>query len=264
MKTQRTLVVISLVLGLGPAACQGKLDTGLADLSDAGQGGSSTLGGHSSAIGGAAGGAVVGTAGGATTGPVAPLDASPDGPSVSDGGCPAGIYVYYSAPGCGAEARPRCDTDSPDAICAAIVYYCACDGVTTTSGSCGGVSNTPYLYAGACKSDSGSARSYAGIFLPTGSMAVGREYHTATLLPSGKVLISGGWVHGAGDATAEVASAELYDPGTGTFTATGSMNFARDEHTATLLTNGLVLIAGGVASAEVYDPGPEPSPSLAA
>ena len=57
-----------------------------------------------------------------------------------------------------------------------------------------------------------------------------------------------------------LASAELYNPATGTFTATGSMTTARYCHTATLLNNGMVLIAGGanstgaLASAELYDP----------
>ena len=56
------------------------------------------------------------------------------------------------------------------------------------------------------------------------------------------------------------ASAELYDPASGTWTATGSLTTARDCHTATLLPNGKVLVAGGLtmaailASAELYDP----------
>ena len=62
-------------------------------------------------------------------------------------------------------------------------------------------------------------------------------------------------------AAATLASAELYDPASGTWTATGSLATARCDHTATLLPNGKVLVAGGVdssdgslASAELYDP----------
>ena len=54
-----------------------------------------------------------------------------------------------------------------------------------------------------------------------------------------------------------LASAELYDPKTGTFTATGSMTTGRNGQTATLLAEGRVLIIGGIpglASAELYDP----------
>ena len=98
-------------------------------------------------------------------------------------------------------------------------------------------------------------------FSLTGAMAVGRGLHTATLLADGRVLIAGGgaasWVSASGSG----ALAELYDPKTGTFTPTGSMSTAREDHTATLLADGRVLIAGGndtgehtVASAELYDP----------
>jgi hypothetical protein len=97
-----------------------------------------------------------------------------------------------------------------------------------------------------------------GAFTPTGSMTGPRTSHTATLLPSGQVLIVGGV-----DASNYfvLAGAELYDPSAGTFAPTGSMAVARGEHTATLLGNGKVLIAGGydsdedsLASAELYDP----------
>jgi hypothetical protein len=50
------------------------------------------------------------------------------------------------------------------------------------------------------------------------------------------------------------ASAELYDPASGSWTTTGSLNTARYDHTATLLANGMVLVAGSDASAELYDP----------
>jgi hypothetical protein len=104
-----------------------------------------------------------------------------------------------------------------------------------------------------------------GIFTPTGSMAAPRFNHTATLLPNGKVLIAGG----AGGRYPNgnylpAASAELYDPFLGTFTSTGRMATPRFNHTATLLPNGRVLIAGGASDispngnyqrdAELYDP----------
>jgi hypothetical protein len=101
-----------------------------------------------------------------------------------------------------------------------------------------------------------------GLFIPTGSMvAAPREYHTATLLPNGKVLIVGGYDYYANGAQ---ASAELYDPATGKFSQTGSMAVGRFSHTATLLPNGKVLVtgsgnfdfagAGFDSSAELYDP----------
>ena len=91
----------------------------------------------------------------------------------------------------------------------------------------------------------------------TGAMIQARTWHTATLLPNGRVLVVGG---GNGDSTFD--SAELYDPTTRSWTATGSMAQGRQDHTATLLRDGRVLVAGGsdakgatVASAELYDPG---------
>ena len=81
-------------------------------------------------------------------------------------------------------------------------------------------------------------------------MVEARAYHTATLLLDGTVLVTGG---GEGDGA---RSAEVYDPGTRTWTATGSMIEARAEFIAALLPNGKVLVAGGDGDggAELYDP----------
>jgi Galactose oxidase, central domain len=95
-------------------------------------------------------------------------------------------------------------------------------------------------------------------FSPTGNMVTARFQHTATLLPDGKVLIAGGGTNTLNERTNPTATAELYDPNTGTFTATGAMVSARYAHTATMLQSGRVLITGGitsgVVSAEYYDP----------
>ena len=74
------------------------------------------------------------------------------------------------------------------------------------------------------------------------------------------MLIAGGRIFGSLSRILYLASAELYDPAAGTFTAKGTMTTARMNHTATLLSSGMVLIAGGLtstgdlASAELYDP----------
>src|SRR5215472_2773339 len=82
-----------------------------------------------------------------------------------------------------------------------------------------------------------------GAFTPTGKMITPRYLHSTTLLPDGRVLIAGGdSSYSVSDAE---SSAELYDPVSGTFLPTGSMTTPRDGHTATLLPNGKVLIAGG-------------------
>src|SRR3954454_6177940 len=94
-----------------------------------------------------------------------------------------------------------------------------------------------------------------GVWAAPGRMLHSREYHTATLLRNGQVLVTGGY--GAGGFQ---TGAELYDPATGKWRATGKMPVPRDWHTATLLRSGKVLIAGGdddgtaLARADLYDP----------
>jgi len=104
-------------------------------------------------------------------------------------------------------------------------------------------------------------------FKTTGSMNDRRYSHTATLLNNGKVLVTGGQ-HDVLQAIPTIvllhitlATAELYDPTSGTFTGTGSMETARLYHTWTLLKDGTVLVTGGLdsnnlplASAELFDP----------
>ena len=92
-------------------------------------------------------------------------------------------------------------------------------------------------------------------FTAIANMELARVYHTATFLPSGKVLIAGGYA-----GISALSAARLYDPATGAFTPAGSMTYSRFKHTATLLPNGKVLIAGGDTvttargSAELFDP----------
>ena len=78
---------------------------------------------------------------------------------------------------------------------------------------------------------------------------------TATLLDDGSVLVAGGGSSGGS------GGEELYDPGTGSWSATASMLEASTDHTATLLDDGSVLVVGGgaptgmLATAELYKPG---------
>ena len=116
-----------------------------------------------------------------------------------------------------------------------------------------------------------SSAALAAVWTNTGSMATARYSHTATLLPNGTVLVAGGTDReckpGPGNCVigpSVLAGAELYDPVAGTWSSTGSMIATRFLHTATLLPNGMVLVAGGstgapgggsgIATAELYDP----------
>ena len=88
-------------------------------------------------------------------------------------------------------------------------------------------------------------------------MIYARAQHTATLLPNGKVLAVGG----RDQNYTNLATAEMYDPISATWSLTGSMSTPRFQHTATLLPDGKVLVVGGqedfigiFSSAEIFDP----------
>ncbi len=114
------------------------------------------------------------------------------------------------------------------------------------------------------------AIAYADLYDPatqewsaSGTMAVSREDHTTVLLPNGRVLVAGGTTVDFNGVT--VASAELYGPGGGMWSGTGNMLQGRERHTASVLQNGKVLVAGGdsydgvnadvLTECELYDPG---------
>ena len=107
----------------------------------------------------------------------------------------------------------------------------------------------------------------SGLFSPTGMMTSPRQGPTATLLPDGKVLITGGVDNNQN----VLDTAELYDPVTGEFSAAGHMTTSRYAHLAAVLGDGDVLIAGGIdnagsslASAEIFDANNESFGAIAA
>ena len=120
----------------------------------------------------------------------------------------------------------------------------------------GGSSNTQTL---------SSAELYdpaTGTWSATGSLSVNRGESLGILLPNGKVLMTSG-VTNVGGNFVLINSAELYNPATGTWSATGNMTSPRFFPSITLLSNGKVLVAGGdgnlagtntLRSTELYDP----------
>ena len=108
-----------------------------------------------------------------------------------------------------------------------------------------------------------SGAALAGNWSPTGSLNTARDSHTATLLNNGQVLAAGGINRPPDpDPYSTLASSELYDPVTGSWSNTAApLNIPRAGHTATLLNTGQVLAVGGrngstyLQSSELYDPG---------
>ncbi|UOZ03055.1 DUF6603 domain-containing protein [Amycolatopsis sp. WQ 127309] len=116
----------------------------------------------------------------------------------------------------------------------------------------------------------------AGAWTPAADLGTARYGHSATRLPDGRVLVAGGSGVRAGQEDGALASAELYDPATRTWTATPPMTEARTGHQAVPLPGGRVLVVGGATPAgngradaltrcELYDPvlGWSPTGSLA-
>src|SRR5215472_18626779 len=99
----------------------------------------------------------------------------------------------------------------------------------------------------------------SGTWTLTGSLSLPRFLHTANLLPNGKVLVASG-VNTNTEFALPSATAELYDPNSGIWTSTGPMTTGREQHSANLLRDGRVLVAGGyngttvLQSAELFNP----------
>ena len=92
---------------------------------------------------------------------------------------------------------------------------------------------------------------------PASAMSQGRSLHSATLLSDGRVLVVGSGRGGVLVGGPYEASSELYHPDTDTWSSAGMLSVGRADHTATLLRDGRVLVAGGegdAAEAELYDP----------
>jgi len=183
---------------------------------------------------------------------------------------------------CGNAVDEDCDgqlTDSPNCICVPGTSQSCYSGPTGTQGVgvCVAGSRTCNALGtewGACTGEvlprtetcgnavdencSGQAneKSACGGWASASSMSTGRVYHTATVLPNGKVLVAGG-----ADSNTRLASAQVYDPVSNTWGPSTSMSGPRQGHRATLLPNGKVLVTGGenesyvaLNSAELYDP----------
>src|SRR5215469_13681203 len=118
--------------------------------------------------------------------------------------------------------------------------------------------------AGTMNSPTASAELYdprRGTFTLTGNMTTSRSFHSASLLPDGRVLIAGGYSGSGNNLLRSINTAEVYDPSTGTFTATGNMIHVHECSETNALNNGKVLLSGGsgslddyVPDAELYDP----------
>ncbi len=129
------------------------------------------------------------------------------------------------------------------------------DGKVLIAGGDGGDANTPATSTAEIIDLNATHPSWQY----TASMADARRQHNLTLLPDGKVLVTGGSSgFGFDNASYPVYPAEMWDPATGSWSTMASISVYRGYHsTALLLPDGRLLSAGGEqtgASAEIYSP----------
>jgi hypothetical protein len=105
------------------------------------------------------------------------------------------------------------------------------------------------------------------LFTRASSMTTARTEHTASLLPSGKVLIAGGWnghaPDGLDDPPWDPEWVELFDPATARFSRSGVMSATRYGHQALQLSDGRVLLLGGIPQVQNLHAGETPHPHYA-
>ena len=170
----------------------------------------------------------------------------------SDGGSPITGYSVTSHPSSGVDSN---------AGSVALIHLVT--GLSNGTSYTFTVTASNAVGVSAASRPSNSVTPTAGVSAPVwnviSSLQTARSLHTATLLPNGKVLVSGGWASNPGGGEV-LRSAELYDPASDAWSAAGLLAAGRYSHTATLLPNGKVLVAGGyaypgyLASNELYDP----------
>jgi hypothetical protein len=187
-----------------------------------------------------------------TTGPVQNVTVTNDGNADLH---VSGIEVSGADPG-DFVARDTCGVVTPGSTCSVGVQF-APTAIDLRQATAGLGDDAPESPQGVAVSGDGRGP-YS--WTPSGSLDVGRDGATATLLPDGDVLVAGG-ENTTYPGNGSLADAELYDPSTGAFSETGELNVARGFASSMLLDDGDVLVTGGISnvpsdlsSAELYDP----------
>ncbi len=172
----------------------------------------------------------------------------------------AGVEIYVPGAGAGEWTSPAALAEARSIHTATLLpdgRVLVAGGFTGTSGE-----TDPYGYPG---EQLGSAEVFdpaTGGWTPAPALTDPRAGHTATLLPSGRVLVAGGFIVRPDGDVDMLRSAEIYDPATGQWAPAAPLLDQAGRHTATLLPSGKVLLAAGersqagldTFSAQLYDP----------